>query len=159
MCGYPYPQGLFAVQYRKFSRSILLRTSMARRRIRHAPNIRRLAVARRSGRCPLEDGVDGVFPRRHGLLDWTVEAQPQVPRPDPEHGLGEHPPVISIPDVPSLRHHEEHVAPRGHDHLLERHVRFRHVLEEMQARHYVEGLRLDRDILPWPRLDGHLVRL
>jgi hypothetical protein len=92
---------------------------------------------------------------------WTgpVDAQAQVPRPDPQHVLGEHPPVIRVPDVPSLRDDEEDVAASRHDHLLERHLCFGHVLEEMEARHHVESLRLDRDVLPWPSLDGHLVRL
>src|SRR5215470_8340527 len=68
-------------------------------------------------RSSLEQGVDRVLVLRHTLLDGTVETKTRSACPGPEHVLGEHPPVVGVPDVPALRHDDEDVLPRRQDHL------------------------------------------
>src|SRR5262249_36389744 len=95
-------------------------------------------------RASLEQGVDRVLVLRDALLDGTVEAEIHSVCPGPEHVLGEHPPVVGIPDVPALRHDDENVLSRRQDHLRERPVCVSRVLQAVDARDEIEGVRLDR---------------
>src|SRR5262249_40473741 len=99
-------------------------------------------------RSPLEQSVDRVLVLGDALLDWTVEVEIRSARPGPQHVLGEHPPVVRIPDVPALRHDDENVLSRCQDHLRERRVCISRVLQAVDARDEIEGVRLDRHHLP-----------
>src|SRR5262245_35198103 len=119
------------------------------------PGDTKLSQVLRSMMCrsPLEQGVDRVLVLGNALLDWTVEVEIRSARPGAEDVLGEHPPVVRIPDVPAFGHDDEDVLPRRQDHLGERRVCIARVLEAVDARDEIDGVRLDRHDLPG--LVGH----
>src|SRR5262249_42485085 len=104
-------------------------------------------------RSPLEQGVDRVLVLRDALLDGIAHTEIRSACPGAEHLLSEQPPVVGIPDGPALRHDDEDVPPRRQDHLRERRVCVSCVLQAVDARDEIEGVRLDGHELP--RFLGH----
>src|SRR5262245_4648355 len=104
------------------------------------PGARKCSPALRSLWCrsSLEQGVDRVLVLRDALLDGTVEVEIRSTCPGPEHVLGEHPPVVGIPDVTALRHDDENVLSRRQDHLRKRRVCVSRVLQAVDARDEIE---------------------